>query len=197
MRVSIPLDLYTRPVLPLPRFIRSRHWDPMSPTSGRDTSCVETLPNRDFHARGVPARRGRHGVPVAAPPKPGKKTVSVVPPVPANAGGPRKRLPRAQIAIGKRPGQTWAVWGPSGGTAETGKKNGIGGPPGASKCRGPPETADPSANRDWGAFPRVRRPGQTWAAWGPSGGTAETGKKNGSTLLSNSGLVMFCSDRFF
>jgi hypothetical protein len=29
---------------------------------------------------------------VAAPPKPGKKTVSAGPPVPANAGAPRKRL---------------------------------------------------------------------------------------------------------
>jgi hypothetical protein len=53
-----------------------------------------------FHARDVPVRRGRHGVPVAAPPKPGKKTVSVGPPVPSNSGGHRKRLPRAQIAWG-------------------------------------------------------------------------------------------------
>jgi hypothetical protein len=55
-----------------------------------------------FHARGVPARRGRHGVPVAAPPKPGKKTVSAGRPVPANSGGRRKRLSRAQIAWGER-----------------------------------------------------------------------------------------------
>jgi hypothetical protein len=140
---------------------------------------------RRFHARGVPARRGRHGVPVAAPPKPGKKTVSAGRPVPGNSGGHRKRgAPRANRVGGafpraRRADQTWAAWGPSGGTAETGKKNGIGGPPGASKLRGPPEAAAPRANRVGGAFPRARRAGQTWAAWGPSGGTAETGKKNG------------------
>jgi hypothetical protein len=73
----------------------------------------------------------------------------------------------------------WAAWGPSGGTVETGRKNGIGGPPGTIKLRGPPEAAAPRANRVGGAFPRARRAVQTWAAWGPSGGTAETGKKNG------------------
>jgi hypothetical protein len=53
-----------------------------------------------FHARGVPARRGRHGVPVTAPPKPGKKTVSAAPPVPANTGGPRSGCPARKSRLG-------------------------------------------------------------------------------------------------
>jgi hypothetical protein len=32
------------------RFRRCRHWDPMPPTSGRNASRVETLPNRDLRA---------------------------------------------------------------------------------------------------------------------------------------------------
>jgi hypothetical protein len=71
---------------------------------------------------------------------------------------PQSRFPRA-----RRAGQTWAAWGPSGGTAETGKKNGIGGPPGSSKCRGPPEAAAPRANRDWEASrPDVGGMGSQW-----------------------------------
>jgi hypothetical protein len=61
--------------------------------------------------------------------------------------------------------------------AETGKKTGIGGPPGTRKLPGPPEATASRANRLGGAFPRVRRADQTWAPPKPSGGTAETAKK--------------------
>jgi hypothetical protein len=117
---------------------------------------------------------------------------------PPETTAPRANLVGGTFPLARRAGQTWTAWGPSGGTTETGKKNGIGGPPGASggtaetgkkngiggppgaiKVRGPPEAAAPRANRVGGTFPRARRAGQTWAAWGPSGGTAETGKKNG------------------
>jgi hypothetical protein len=58
--------------------------------------------------------------------------------------------------------------------------------PGASKLRGPPEAAAPRANRGGGAFPRARRAVQTWAAWGPSGGTVETGKSQKTFLTLHS-----------
>jgi hypothetical protein len=98
---------------------------------------------------------------------------------PPEAAAPRANREGGAFPRARRTDQTWTTWGPSGGTVETEKKNGIGGPPGAIKLRGPPEAAAPRANRVGGAFPRARRADQTWSAWGPSGGTVETEKKNG------------------